>query len=490
MAFTENEETKLKAIIAAFDNAQQVDDLPQSDMSATDKIIEVFDKKSGKSEQMTIKNAVQLGQHPWCGRVWNLDNATTKAAAYVGSLELLQNLHQELELGCYLVKNDHTRRKLDSKDHHKYATGEAAKLDGSEGHYQWGWGKEWYMVIKTVGRLHYEMISPWPIQGEFNYKIPIASISAAGFATIERSTGKLVSYINDGADYRGGNNDATLDNTNRTMLGKPATQQTTEYFRAAARKNGTGWLCTTMRHTAAIAVLFGVIFGTHYDQAAVNSAKDENGLFQGGLGVGVTQMPDWNGYNGYRPVVPMSAGIELGDSCGESSYEVKKDDDTVVYTAKIPSFFGYKNGFGNLWRMMDDEQVQCNEDTSVVHLVAPSIYGTWTIGKAEGMIAYSKSETKGEGWVKELCMEHLENFPTKKGGTETTYWTSYFWNNSGGTSGFRCCLRGANANNGGLCGLSTLSVDNAVSDAFASCGAALCEAASEWSVEPTYYAAA
>ena len=143
MAFTENEETKLKAIIAAFDNAQQVDDLPQSDMSATDKIIEVFDKKSGKSEQMTIKNAVQLGQHPWCGRVWNLDNATPKAATYVGSLELLRNLHEELRLGGYLVKNDHTRRKLDAKDHHKYATGEAAKLDGSEGHYQWGWGKEW-----------------------------------------------------------------------------------------------------------------------------------------------------------------------------------------------------------------------------------------------------------------------------------------------------------------------------------------------------------
>ena len=465
MAFTENEETKLKAIIAAFDNAQQVDDLPQSDMSATDKIIEVFDKKSGKSEQMTIKNAVQLGQHPWCGRVWNLDNATPKAAAYVGSLELLQNLHQELGLGGYLVKNDHTRRKLDAKDHNKYATGEAAKLDGSEGHYQWGWVKEWYLVIKTVGRLHYEMISPWPIQGEFN-------------------------YINDGADYRGGNNDATLDNTNRTMLGKPATQQTTEYFRAAARKNGTGWLCTTMRHTAAIAVLFGVIFGTHYDQAAVNSAKDENGLFQGGLGTGVTQMPDWGGYNGWRPVIPMSVGIELGDSCGESSYEVKKDDGTVVYTAKIPSFFGYKNGFGNLWRMMDDEQVQCNEDTSVVHLVAPSIYGTWTIGKAEGMIAYSKSETKGEGYIKELCMEHLENFPTRKGGTETTYWTSYFWNNSGATSGFRLCLRGGVASYGGRCGLSTLNVSDAVSDSPVNCGAALCEAASEWSLEQVYYKAA
>lgn len=490
MALTSEEESKLKAIIAAFDGGQQVDDLPQSDMSATDKIVEVFDKKSGRSEQMSLKSAVQMGQHPWCGLVWNLDNATPKAATYVGSLELLQTLPAELGLGCYLVKNDHSRRKLDSKDHYKYATGETAKLDGSEGHYQWGWGKEWYMVIKTVGRLHYEMVSPTPIPGEYNYKIPVGSISAAGFATLERSTGKLVSYINEGTDYRGGNNDSTLDNTNRTMLGKAATNQTTEYWRAAARKNGTGWLCTTMRHTSAIAVLFGVIFGTHYDQDAVNSQKDANGLYQGGLGAGVTQMPDWGGYNGYRPVVPMSAGIELGDACGEASYEVKKDDGTVVYTAKIPSFFGYKNGYGLLWRHMDDEQVRCNEDTSVTHLVAPSIYGTWTIGSADGMVAYSTSPTKGEGYIKTLSMEHLENFPTATGASESTYWTSYFWNTSGATSGFRVCLRGASAINGGPCGLSTLDVYYAVSLAYVNCGAALCEAASEWSVEPVYYEAA
>ncbi|MBN2915924.1 MAG: hypothetical protein JTJ26_07485 [Prevotella sp.] len=40
-------------------------------------------------------------------------------------------------------------------------------------------------------------------------------------------------------------------------------------------------------------------------------------------------------------------------------------------------------------------------------------------------------------------------------------------------AGFRCCLRGANANNGGQCGLSTLNVNNAVSDANANYGAAL-----------------
>lgn len=87
-------------------------------------------------------------------------------------------------------------------------------------------------------------------------------------------------------------------------------------------------------------------------------------------------------------------------------------------------------------------------------------------------------------------MEHLENFPTKKGGTESTYWTSYFWNTSGATSGFRLCLRGGSARDGGRCGLSTLYVSDAVSDSYVDCGAALCEAASEWSLEPVYYEAA
>ena len=52
------------------------------------------------------------------------------------------------------------------------------------------------------------------------------------------------------------------------------------------------------------------------------------------------------------------------------------------------------------------------------------------------------------------------------------------------------CLRGGNANNGGQCGLSTLNVNNAVSDYNVNFGAALCEAASEWSIEPVYYEAA
>ena len=68
-------------------------------MTATDKQIEVYDKKSGTAQQMSLKDAVDMGQNLWCGRVWNLDNATPQAATYVGSRELLRELPVQLGLG-------------------------------------------------------------------------------------------------------------------------------------------------------------------------------------------------------------------------------------------------------------------------------------------------------------------------------------------------------------------------------------------------------
>lgn len=87
-------------------------------------------------------------------------------------------------------------------------------------------------------------------------------------------------------------------------------------------------------------------------------------------------------------------------------------------------------------------------------------------------------------------MEHLENFCTQIGATESTYSTGYFWNTSNATSGFRLCLRGGCADYGGQCGLSALRVSDAVSGSNVGYGAALCEAASEWSLDPVYYDAA
>ncbi len=93
--------------------------------------------------------------------------------------------------------------------------------------------------------------------------------------------------------------------------------------------------------------------------------------------------------------------------------------------------------------MMDDEFCQVNSDKTMTHLVAPSIYGSWTIGNATGMKALSKSPAGGEGYIKTLSMEHLENFCTQIGATESTYSTELFLEiRQNATSGFRLCLRG------------------------------------------------
>ena len=492
MAFTEAEETKLRAIMTAFDNGEQVDDLPLGGTESSDKLIEVFNPTSGESERMKLSDAVDMVNAPFFERVWNTANATPTAASWGGSLAMGQNLPDILKLGCYLVKNDHTRRKLDPTNHYRFATGETAKLDGSMGHYQWGWGVKWYCAFWQTSGMFHEAISLSPIKGQYNYTIPVASMSAHGFASLARDTNTLVSYINSDANYRGGDNTTSYDDTYRDLKGMAVTNMTCEAMRAAARRNGTGWLCGTMRHNAAVKVLFEVIFGTRNIQAAYNANRDSNGLYQGGLGAGVTTIASgtWNTHNGYRPFLPTDVAISMGDGCGVFNYEVKDGDNNTVYTAPVPVFFGLKNAFGYLWRHQDDEFGQVNADTTITHLVAPSIYGSWTIGVATGMVAYSTSPAQGSGYIKTLSYDNLEMFPTQIGGSESTYQCDYFWNTSGATSGFRLVMRGCSAYGGAHAGSAVVDVDGAVSYANVSLGSPLCEAAEEWSVVPTYAAAA
>ena len=148
MAFTEAEETKIRTMLSAFESGEQVDDLPLSDTDMSGKSIEVFNEKSGTSERMPLVDAVTLAQAPYFERVWNTSVSSPKAAAWGGSLEMGRNLPDILKLGGYLVNNDHSRQKLDPTTHRRLATGQAASLDGSMGHYQWGWGEVVLCVLE------------------------------------------------------------------------------------------------------------------------------------------------------------------------------------------------------------------------------------------------------------------------------------------------------------------------------------------------------
>ena len=304
-----------------------------------------------ESKVMNLSEAVTTAANGVCGRYWNESNSTYRAAGYYGSLDMLRKLPELLGLGCYLVQDDRTRRKLDPTNHYRFEDGTPAKLDGTMGQYMWCWNIGFYFAEWKVGNLKYYAVSLSPIKGKQCVYIPAGGLSALGGGVMDRTNNVLCSVVSDAAQYRGGNNDASRDGTYRTQLGMVATSMPYRNFSTYARKRGEGWDANWYVAQAVVEILFMIIFGTRNMQEAVIAEKDSNGLYQGGLGSGTTNMPNWDQW-GYYPVVPTSAGIELGDGCGETTFNVLKKDGSLHYAAKVPVFFGLKHPFGHIWKIV------------------------------------------------------------------------------------------------------------------------------------------
>ncbi|GHT44675.1 hypothetical protein FACS189438_3060 [Bacteroidia bacterium] len=132
MAFTTEQENGLLSMLGSFQNGQRISDLPNAGGGVDDYKIEVEDK-TGESKQINLSEAVKTASSGICGRYWNMSNSTPSAAGYYGSLEMLRKLPGMLGLGCYLVQDNRTRRKLDPVNHYFFEDGSQAKLDGTMG---------------------------------------------------------------------------------------------------------------------------------------------------------------------------------------------------------------------------------------------------------------------------------------------------------------------------------------------------------------------
>jgi hypothetical protein len=201
----------------------------------------------------------------------------------------------------------------------------------------WCWDTH-YFCTKKEGNYLYEAVSLEPLSGWECYRVPAGGTSALGFGVLDRTANKLCSLISMDARYRGGNNNSEYDGTYRTFLGRPTTAISTRDFSIYARKRGEGWEAGWYVSRAVQEYLFRIIMGTRHSQAAVNPNKDANGLYQGGLGEGATQMPNWNNYQpGYYPVIPCSAGVELADGVGEGTYNITDPySNEIIYAALKP----------------------------------------------------------------------------------------------------------------------------------------------------------
>lgn len=217
-----------------------------------------------------------------------------------------------------------------------------------------------YRKFEEEGTKRRVLLSELPLMGY--HKVPKCYVSAYE-ATVERSTQKLCSVVNDGEDYRGGNNNADLDGTYKSLLGRPCTSISRTLFRSYARKRKSGsteWNCYTYDVHKTLFWLFVVEYATLNSQASYNSEPTSEGYRQGGLGVGVSNWnwSNWQTFNGNCPFVPCGYTDSIGNRTGVVSYTAKNDDESISKTFDVTRYRGVENPFGHIWKWADGCNIQ------------------------------------------------------------------------------------------------------------------------------------
>lgn len=414
----------------------------------------------------------------YAGRYWDEDNATPTAAGVAGSVGMLRELPALLGLGRYLVTDDRKRRKLDPADSTKFDDGTDAALDGTMGQCMWCWNAHYYNT-RTIGSRTYEAISFKALPGWESYRVPAGGLSWFNAGVIDRTDLKLCSLISDDERYRGGNGNAIADTytylpadaPQKTMLGMAATMLSVHNFGAYARRRGEGWEANWFVARAVVEYLFRIIMGTRNSQADFNPEPDANGLRQGGLGAGVTNMPGWSSYNGVLPVIPVNVGLEKGDGTGVATYDVSKSDGTILYSAPVPIFFGLANPFGHLWTGIRGLLIDVGAYSSDSY-VAGSMWAEFDDTTVDGLLkAVELSRT--EGYTQEYSRHLLCGLPKKASGSNATYFCDYIWTNILAT-GNRIRLTNGSALNGEGAGIHASNIYNTTTTSNSNTTAPLC----------------
>ena len=383
----------------------------------------------------------QLGLEPAnpfiAGRYWNEENSTPTAAGYYGSLDDLRSLPTKLGLGRYLVTDDRKKRKLNPYDSTRYKDGTPAALDGTQGQCMWCWNGFYANIWKEGNNLIKAVTNKYPVGNGVSIWVPAGGISWLGAGVMDRTNQKLCSLISDAEQYRGGHGAAlnassyakapAADSPQITMLGMPATLINAVRFGEFARKRGEGWEANWFVARVVVEFLFEIIMGTENSQAAFIAEKDANGLYQGGFGTGVTDMPDWSGYNGKYPIIPTNVGLDAGDGVCLVPYSLPQTDGAegdTYHTFNVPVFFGLVGaGFGNLGQSIRGIIIDVGDKSQVY--VTPSMYADFDADTVADKILVAECPINS-GYITRKSYQGLCCMPTEIGGSSTTRFSDHF----------------------------------------------------------------
>jgi len=327
----------------------------------------------------------------------------------------------------------------------------------------------YYRKFTTIGNFNYVDFSLFQFEGAT--RIPEKFVSAYK-ATVNRTNNKLSSVVNLTADYRGGNNNATLDANPNTQLGKPASFISRTNFNLYAQNRGANWRDMRYHVRKDIFWLITCEYATRNHQTAVNNTLTAQGFKQGALGAGPTNLGvEWNTFNEYYPVYPCGSTNSLGNKSGEVAINFT-DYPTAGLTkaTQANSYRGVENFFGDIWEWTNGANIKVNNNLAEVFVsndnnVSDTLYTNYRkVGEMPYNDGYIKSIIFGaEGDILPL---------NTTGGSSTTYFSDYYYQSNPASEVLRGLRFGGDADSGA--NAAGASSANAPSIATSNVGSRLC----------------
>lgn len=261
------------------------------------------------------------------------------------------------------------------------------------------------------------------------------------------------------------------------VLPKTAYSRTSFRTAARARNNDTKWNILSYDCYRILFWLYMIEYANRNSQAAVNSQRDANGFRQGGLGTGISNVSNWEAYNGYCPIVKTGRSNSLGNDSGEvnenaSSYVnngvTLVTSDGLVHNNR---YRGIENPFGHIWKWVDGIIVNAGAS-------AFDFYATSDPTKFSDS-SFASMEKRGSLMLSSAYPKTLvfgakgDIMPAEGGGGSTSYWCDYGYMPSAG-AGISGVYFGGSAGTGAYGGFACSNSLSAPSSADSHIGSRLC----------------
>lgn len=354
---------------------------------------------------------------------------------------------------------------LHKDDSTKKEDGTPANLTGADGQFQ-VWLPDRYMRFSQGGNMARAETSLYPFVGAKFYPAEFISV---GHATVQRSTNKMMSVVNDDPDYAGGGTGVNIYNSvARTNLSRAV-------GRTYARNLGVGW--ELQDYTTDLSIYWGYVieYANFNSQLPFIAERTAEGYKQGGLGNGVTNASSagWSGFNGSYPFVPIGYTASLGNNTGVKELIIP-DFGGSEFITQVPSYRGIENPFGHIFTILDGIQCFFETGQSFNTYVTddPALFNDTN---HNGFRFVGSQPMNASGYITEMHFGEFGDTVTKAnvGGSATTYMCDYQYLPTT-TNEYKWYAKGGNANNGASAGLGCVSSSSRVSHTRAYYGFRLC----------------